>query len=77
MKLTDKGDIVFSLQDFVEHMDDETKKDLIIVLSCQDSVIKNVADQIMDGMTDQGSCGSLCCTAHAEPLFGLDYSKRK
>lgn len=43
-----------------EVMTEKQLDDLIQSLSCQDYIIKCVADQIIEGFTDNISCGSWC-----------------
>lgn len=50
--------LVINLFDLFDNLSDETLKNLANVLSCNDLVIQNVADQITDGMTEMGYSGS-------------------
>ena len=77
MTIDDKGQIIFDLQDFLERMDGGIKRDLVKTLGCQSSVIKDVADQIVDGMTEDGSYGPKSCTIYSDPRDGLDYAIRR
>ncbi|MCK6946312.1 hypothetical protein L8Q47_15005 [Enterobacter bugandensis] len=54
-----------SMSELVDLMNDEQQLELIETLSCYDSVIKHVADQISDihGMTENGFSGSSVCSA--------------
>lgn len=53
-----------SMSELVDLMSDEQQLELIETLSCYDSVIKHVADQISNahGMTENGYSGSSVCS---------------
>lgn len=73
----EKGILCVNVADLLDNLDDEVKEDLIENLSCQDDVIKRVADQIFDGWTERCSYGPKSCSASEEPRNGLDYAMRK
>ena len=52
------GKISFNAYDLFNQMSDEQKLDLVERLSCEDIVIKHVAEQIFDGLTENGHSGS-------------------
>lgn len=61
----------------LDNMSDESKLDLVQRLSCEDVVIKHVADQIFDGCTEDGSWGSRSCSAGSKPSTALDAATRR
>ena len=72
------GDAILSVCSLLGSMTGEAKADLIARLACDDDVIKMVADQIIHGCTDDGSCGSSYVTAHSDDSMGspLDRAQR-
>lgn len=66
------GKLCFDLAKAISELSDEQKRDAITVLACDSTVITMVGQQIVDGMTDDGSRGSMSCYAGAQPHFGLD-----
>lgn len=52
------GKISFDAYDLLSEMTDEQKLDLVERLACEDIVIKHVAEQIFDGLTENGHCGA-------------------
>ena len=52
------GKISFDAYDLFNAMTEEQKLDLVERLSCEDVVIKRVAEQIFDGLTENGHSGS-------------------
>lgn len=70
------GRLHFSLVDAIGQLTDEQKRDAITILACDDEVITMVGKQLVDGMTDDGSCGGILCTAIATPWRGLDKVRR-
>ena len=52
------GKISFDAYDLLNQMTDEQKLDLVERLSCEEVVIKHVAEQIFDGLTENGHCGA-------------------
>lgn len=70
------GRIHFSLIDAIGHLTDEQKRDAITILACDDAVITMVGQQLVDGMTADGSCGGISCIATATAYHGLDKVRR-
>jgi hypothetical protein len=73
------GEIVLppiSVWEMFTSMSDEDKVVLIETLSCQGSVIRHVFDQIFEGCTENGYCGS-SCSMLAEPVTELGKAVRK
>lgn len=71
------GLLSIDVQALFDAIPDDEKVSLIETLSCQDSVIKHVTDQILDGWTERGFYGSIACTAIDDPVFGLDWACRQ
>ncbi|SEI77964.1 hypothetical protein [Achromobacter sp. NFACC18-2] len=70
------GRLHFSLIDAIGQLTGEQKRDAITILACDDEVITMVGQQLVDGMTEDGSCGGILCTASATPWRGLDKARR-
>ena len=71
----EKGQLRINIHALLDNMTDEERLDLIDTLSCSDVVIKHVADQIITGYTDYGSCG---WKGHTEsPYTPLDKATRQ
>lgn len=73
----EKGELRFNFWEVVAELTDAEKLELAEVVACDDSVIKFVAQQILDGWTENGSFGGKFCTAHADPGHGLDWACRQ
>lgn len=52
------GKISFDAYDLLNQMTDEQKLDFVERLACEDVIIKHVAEQIFDGLTENGHSGS-------------------
>jgi hypothetical protein len=77
MKATiEKGRMSFEVADFMDNLSDDAKLDFIDTLSCQDAVIDFVMQQVVEGWTERGSHGGICCTAQPAPLSGIDKARR-
>jgi len=63
--------------DFLSLLTDEERDDFYQCLACQDIVVKHVADQIIDGWTENGSYGSKTCGASITPTCELDIASRR
>ena len=64
-------------EDFLCLLDESELDDFYQCLACQDEIIKHVADQIVDGWTENGSCGSKVCGVNATPSTSLDEQVRR
>ena len=62
--------------ELIELMEEGDKVDFMQSLSCHDSVIKHVADQITTGMTDGGYSGSETIT-QSKPSTPLQSARRE
>ena len=76
MKINDKGELIIDLWDGIEHLPKEEKLKLIETLSCADDVIKHVADQLIDGFTENVYFGS-DLRGQAEPSTELGKQRRR
>lgn len=66
--------IIFDAIELLEELSGEDQIGLIESLSCQDAVIKHIADQIIHGCTDNGYYGATGCSE--TPHTPLDEAKR-
>lgn len=75
----ENGRLSFDFAALLNSIPDEGKLALVDTLSCEDEIIRNVTAQILDGWTEQGSHGSLLCTAHSDPkpCNALDFARRQ
>lgn len=76
VKLNKEGKIEIDLQDLFQSMSDESKLILIESLSCESVVIKHVADQILDGFTENIYSGS-SSYGEVDRLSPLDEGRRR
>jgi hypothetical protein len=74
MKL-DKGKIIIELTDLLDSMTSEAKIELIETLSCDEAIIKHVADQILTGFTENIYSGAE--SFNAEPKTALDSARAR
>ena len=75
----EEGKIRFHLADLLRWVPAEDRVALIEELSCEDAIIKHVADQIIDRWTENWSCGGSVCTMPADASRGcpLDEAWRR
>lgn len=71
------GKLSISVEDLLDSMSSDNKLELIERLSCQDAVIKHVADQIIEGWTVDGHRGAKSVSAHPDPSTALDSAMRR
>ena len=71
-----KGRLCLYIEDLLNGLGPEERRELAEALALQDTVIKDVADQIVAGITDGGSRGRVVGRALALPVNGLDYATR-
>jgi len=64
-------------EDFLCLLDENELDYFYQCLACQEEIIKHVADQIVDGWTENGSHGSKICGVNAIPSTSLDESIRR
>ncbi|MDB4726367.1 hypothetical protein OAF54_02930 [bacterium] len=61
MKITiEKGKATFDMRELFECMDREQLMELVCALACQEEVIDEVCNQIVEGYTSDVSCGFKC-----------------
>lgn len=67
------------LDTVLQTLSDEQKVLLVDSLSCEEAIIKNVADQILTGWTEQCSHGRTSYTSQSDPecLTALDRARRE
>jgi hypothetical protein len=72
-----EGKIQFDLHDLLQYVDKETKLEMIESLSCDDTIIKHVTEQIINKWTENCYSGGSNCTASSEVHLGLDWAWRE
>lgn len=70
------GKLSIDLYDFVDAMDDSAMENLIDYLSCEEKILKNVTDQLLNYFTDLGSRG-LSGSASDVPSTALEVATRR
>jgi len=65
------------VEELLELLPDDEKLRFIETLSCTDAVIKHVADQIVDGATENGLYGARLCAAAVAGGTALDIAIRR
>jgi hypothetical protein len=68
--------VTLDLRDILEKLGPDEVEEIADYLSCNDKIIKNVADQIVEGMTSMGSYGSISHTPE-KPSTPLDKAVRQ
>jgi hypothetical protein len=76
VEIDKKGKLEIDLWALFQSISDESKLILIESLSCEDAIIKHVADQIVDGFTENVYSGS-SGYGEIEHLSPLDEARRK
>lgn len=71
------GNIVINTHDLLENMPADSLVELIQSLACQEAVVKHVADQIIDGWTDDGYYAARSVAKSEEPNTALDTAIRR
>lgn len=77
IELNDKRQIVIELSWLLSALTDEQKRELADSLACEDSIIKDVAAQLLTGWTERSSHGARSCGTDAEPTTPLDRARRE
>jgi hypothetical protein len=78
MRVTlESGLVSVSLYDLLDNLPAEARADLIDSLACQNEVIDEVANQIIDGYTSLNSHGSRCFGTNESPTSGIDLARRR
>lgn len=71
------GKLEFDFHELLRLTKDEEKVKLIEDLSCDEAIIKHVADQILDRWTENGYGGARECGASPNPFCALDKARRE
>jgi hypothetical protein len=72
----DKGNLVLDLHELLQYVDKDSRIEMIESLSCDEEIIRHVADQIMNGFTKNCFSGGSEIIASAEPTLALDRARR-
>ena len=73
----ENGTLRIDVYALLEMMTAAEKLKLADTMACMGDVITYVAQQILDGWTEQGSHGSIGCSPESEPGSGLDWAIRE
>ena len=71
------GNLQIDLHSLLDNIREEDLSEFLESVSCNDKVIKHVADQILGKWTENGYSGGAACTADADPKWGLDKAWRE
>lgn len=71
-----QGNLKINIFDILDNTDDDAKLEFIESLSCRESVIKHVVDQILNGQTENGFCGFKSLT-ESYPRDQIDKARRE
>lgn len=71
------GKLAFDATDLFDNMDAATLMHVIDALACNDAVIDEVTNQILDGWTSMDSHAGKYFTAEVDPRRGLDRACRE
>lgn len=80
MRITiEMGKLHLDVAELFESMTPEDKLKLADTMACMDDVISYVAQQILDGWTEQGSHGRIQCapSTNPAPCSGLEWAIRE
>ena len=75
MEINSKGKIEIDAQDIFDKLPKDSVLELIESLSCSEVVIKHVADQLLEGWTENGYSGSICNSLN--PLTEINIARDK
>tara|TARA_R110000782_G_scaffold117945_2_gene208353 strand:- start:311 stop:676 length:366 start_codon:yes stop_codon:yes gene_type:complete len=64
-------DLTINIVDLLGSLSGEQEQQLIEQLSCSDTIIKHVSDQIINGVTDGGFSGFISCDASTSTALDL------
>lgn len=76
INISEKGKLEINIHGLLEHLSPEAKIDFIDRLSCENAIIRHVADQIFEGATEFRSCGGDYETG-PEPTTELGKARRE
>jgi hypothetical protein len=71
------GKIQIDVYDVLEALTGPERIELVTKLACEGDVVKHVAEQILDGMTEEGYSSGRVIGAQATPFLGLDWACRE
>lgn len=69
--------VCISLPNLLDSLTPEAKRSFIDYLSCEEEIIKDVSDQLLDGWTEAGSHGAKDFFNGVEPRTALDKARRE
>ena len=75
MNINSEGKLEIDVQDIFDNLPKESVLELIESLSCSEIVIKHVADQLLEGWTENGYHGYMC--SGLTPSTEIDIAKDK
>lgn len=73
MKINKDGKLEIDILTLLESLSDDYKKEFIESLSCEEVIIKHVADQILTGWTENSYCGRT--GFNVEPRTALELAR--
>jgi hypothetical protein len=73
------GEIQINIEELLKSIPESERTQLAEILACDSDVVKFVAQQILDGQTENGYYSGVCCTAHSDVsnCLGLDWACRE
>lgn len=74
-KITKEG-LCIDISELLDNIAPEDKSELFKHIACDNQVIKDVVDQILDGWTQDGWNGFHEYTASADPKYSIDIARR-
>lgn len=78
MKVTiSRGCLSVDLYDLMGELDTEQRAKVIDALACREEVITEVANQIIDGFTSEGSHAPMGWGGNAEATYGIDGARMR
>ena len=75
MKVNTEGKIEIDAQDIFDNLPKDSVLELIEKLSCSELVIKHVADQLLEGCTENGYCGYTCISLNPSAEINIARDK--
>jgi uncharacterized tellurite resistance protein B-like protein len=73
----EKGNLVLDVSDLLSSITGEARKELIQALACEDSILAEVASQIITGWTSDGWSSGRSCSWSIDPWCALDVAIRR
>lgn len=75
----ENGFIKIRLVSILETLTEQEKLNLIEELSCEETIIKHVSDQLLNGWTENGYYGGQLCSPPTDDIIGtaLDNARRR